>query len=58
MINDRKTQGEWRIHSGNTIINYKIQGEWKIHLTIAINFIYSKIGSDETVTMHTNNYEG
>ena len=27
MINDLKTQGEWRIHSGNTIIKHKTQGE-------------------------------
>ena len=23
IINDHKTQGEWKIHSGNTIINHK-----------------------------------
>ena len=23
IINDHKTQGEWRIHSGNTIIEHK-----------------------------------
>ena len=40
-INDHKTQGEWRIHSGNTII------------TMAINFISSTKHSDETHTMHT-----
>ena len=27
IINDRKTQGEWRIHSGNTIIKHKTQRE-------------------------------
>ena len=27
IINDHKTQGEWRIHSGNTIIKHK--SEWK-----------------------------
>ena len=59
IIYDQKTQGEWRIHSGNTIINHKTRGEWKIHLTMAINFIYSKKDSVETRTMHTksNNVE-
>ena len=58
IINDHETQGEWRIHSGNTITEYKTQGEWKIHLTMAINLISSK-DSDETRTMHTksNNVE-
>ena len=28
IINDHKTQGEWRIRSGNTIIKHKAQGEW------------------------------
>ena len=50
IINDHKTQGEWRIHSDNTIIKHKTQSEWKIQLTMAINFIYSK-DSDETRTM-------
>ena len=31
IINDHKTQGQWRIHSGNTITKHKTQGEWKIH---------------------------
>ena len=59
IINDHKTQGEWRIHSSNTIIKSKIQSEWKIQLTMAINFISSKKDSDETRTMHTesNNVE-
>ena len=52
IINDHKTQGEWKIHSGNTITEHKTQGEWKIHLTMAINFISSKENSDETCTMH------
>ena len=58
IINDHKTQGEWRIHSDNTITKYKTQGEWKIRLTMAINFISSK-DSDETRTMHgkSNNVE-
>ena len=53
IINVHKTQGEWRIHSGNTIIKHNTQGEWKIHLIIAINFISSKKDSDETLTMRT-----
>ena len=58
-INDHKTQGEWRIHSGSTIIKQKTQGEWKIHLTMEINFISSKKDSEETRTMRTesNNVE-
>ena len=40
IINDQKTQGEWRIHSGNTIIKRKTQSEWRIQLTMAINFIF------------------
>ena len=51
IINDHKTQGEWKIHSGNTITAYTTQGEWKIHLTMAINFISSK-DSYETRIMH------
>ena len=58
IINDHKTQGKWRIHSGNTITERKTQSEWKIQLTMAIKFISSK-DSDETRTMHTksNNVE-
>ena len=58
IINDHDTQGKWRIHSGNKIIDLKTQSEWKIQLTMAINFISSK-DSDETRTMHTksNNVE-
>ena len=52
IINIHKTQGKWRIHSGNTITEHKTQGEWKIHLTMAIDFISSKEGCDETGTMH------
>ena len=52
IINDHKTQGKWRIHSGNKIIEHKTQIEWKIQLTMAISFISSK-DSDETCTMHT-----
>ena len=59
IINDHKTQGEWRIHLDNTIIKHKTQGEWKIQLIMAINFISFKKDSDETRTMHTksNNIE-
>ena len=46
-----KTQGKWRIHSGNKIIEHKTQSEWKIQLTMAINFISSK-DSDEICNMH------
>ena len=58
IINNHKTQSEWRIHSGNTITEHKTQGKWKIHLTMAITFISSK-DSDEARTMHTksNNVE-
>ena len=58
IINDHKTQGKWRIHSGNKIIEQKTQSEWKIQLTMAINFISSK-DSDEIRTMYTksNNME-
>ena len=58
IINDHKTQGKWRIHSGNKIIEHKTQSEWKIQITIAVNFTSSK-DSDETRTMHTkrNNVE-
>ena len=30
MINNHKTQGKWRIHSGNKIIERKTQSEWEI----------------------------
>ena len=58
VINNHKTHGEWRIHSGNTITERKTQSEWKIQLTMAINFISSK-DSDETRTMRakSNNVE-
>ena len=58
IINDHKTQGKWRIHSGNKIIEHKTQSEWKIQLTMAISFVSSK-DSDETSTMHakSNNVE-
>ena len=53
IINDHETQGEWRIHSGNTITERKTQSEWKAQLTMKINFISSKPDSDETCTMRT-----
>ena len=52
IINDHKTHGKLKVHSGNKIIDYKTQWEWKIQLSMAINFISSK-DSDETSTMHT-----
>ena len=51
IINDRKTQGEWKVHSGNTVIDYKTQREWKIQLIMVINFISSK-DSDAIRPMH------
>ena len=56
--NDHKTQGEWKVHSGNKIIDDKIQGEWKIQFTVIINFTSSK-NSDEIRTMYakSNNKE-
>ena len=53
IINDHKSQGELRIHSGNTMIKHKTQGEWKTQITMAINFISSKKDSDEIGIMHT-----
>ena len=50
VTNNHKTQGKWRIHSGNKIIERKTQSEWKIQLTMKINFISSKKDSDETRT--------
>ena len=43
VINDHKTQGEWKICSGNAVIDYKTQVEWKIQLTVVINFISSVV---------------
>ena len=60
IINGHKTQGEWRIHSVNTIIKHKIKSEQKIQLAMAINFTSSKPDSDEPpCSMHTksNNVE-
>ena len=35
------------------INDHKSKGEWKIQLTAQINFISSRLGSDETRVMHT-----
>ena len=58
IINNKKTQGEWKVHSGNEVINYKTQSELKIQLIMIINFISSK-DSHEICTMCTksNNIE-
>ena len=58
IVDDHKTQGEWKGHSGNEVIDYKTQWKWKIQLTMIINFVFSK-DSDEIRTMHTksNNIE-
>ena len=47
-----------KVHSSNTVIDYKTQGEWKIQLAMIINFISSK-DSNEIHTMRTksNNIE-
>ena len=57
-INNHKTHGLVRYHSGNKPWLEKTSSKWKIQLTTAINFISSK-DSDETRTMHTksNNVE-
>ena len=52
LINNHKTHGLVRYHSGNKSWLEKTSSEWKIQLTMAINFISSK-DSDETRTMHT-----
>ena len=53
IINDHKTEGVWKVHSGNKVIDYKTTlGECKIQVTMSINFISSK-DSDETCNMHT-----
>ena len=58
IINDHKTHGLVRYHSGNRTWEEETPSEWKIQLTMAINFISSK-DCDETRTMHTksNNVE-
>ena len=58
IINEHKTHGLVRYHSGNKSCLEKTSSKWKIQLTMAINFISSK-DSDETRNMHTksNNIE-
>ena len=58
IINNHKTHGLVRYHSGNKIWVEETSSKWKIQLTMAINFISSK-DSDETRIMHTksNNVE-
>ena len=58
IINNHKTRGLVRYHSGNKAWVEETSSEWKIQQTMAINFISSK-HSDETRTMHTksNNVE-
>ena len=58
VINDHKTCGLVRYHSGNKTWVEETPSEWKIQLTMASNFISSK-DSDEIHTMHTksNNVE-
>ena len=58
IINDHKTQGKWKVHSGNTLIDYKAQEKWKISFTMLINFTSSK-DSEEIRTLHakSNNIE-
>ena len=50
-----KTQGEQKVHSGNTVIDYKSQGEQKIQLIMIINVISSK-DSDKTRTIRTKSH--
>ena len=58
IINNHKTHGLVRYHSGDKTWLEETSSEWKIQLTMAINFISSK-DSDETRNMHTksNNVE-
>ena len=58
IINDYKTRGLVRYHSGNKTWVEETSSEWKIQVTTAANFISSK-DSDETRTMHSkrNNVE-
>ena len=52
IINDHKTRGLVRCHSGNKAWLEETSNEWKIQLTMTISFISSK-DSNETRTMHT-----
>ena len=40
IIDDHKTQGEWKVHSSNTVIDYKTQRELKSQLAKTIIFIF------------------
>ena len=55
MINDKKTYGKLKVHSGNKIIDHKTPVEWKIQLTMLINFMSSK-DFEETCTVHTKSH--
>ena len=52
IINGQKTQGEQKVDSGNTVIDYKGQGEQKIQL-IMINNVISSKDSDKIRTIRT-----
>ena len=52
IINGKKTQGEQKVDSGNTVIDYKGQGEQKIQL-IMINNVISSKDSDKIRTIRT-----
>ena len=58
ILDNHKTCGLVKYHSGDKTWLEETSSEWKIQLTIAINFISSN-NSDETGTMHTksNNVE-
>ena len=58
LINNHKTSGLVKYHSGDESWEEETSSKWKIQLTMAINFISFK-DSDETQTMHTksNNVE-
>ena len=58
IINDHRTHGLVRYHSGSKTLLEETSSEWKIQLTMATKFISSK-DSDETRTMHakSNNVE-
>ena len=52
-VNDHKSQGKWKFHSGNEVFHFRTQEDWKNQSTLIINFISSK-DSDEIRTVHTN----
>ena len=47
LINNHKTNGSARYHSGNKSWRGRTSSEWKNQITMSINFISSK-DSDET----------